>query len=454
MKEFARKAKLGVGILQEKIKEGWTVDSPWKELGEIYVKSDENGLLLFNYNGKAHTQKIKEWKPVEIVSRGLILDGNNGDVVARPFDKFWNHSQVAEMLLDDAERDGGERSESGDLYRLQNKISYVTKKMDGSLGILYFHPYLKTWKMATRGSFASDQAIKGEEIFRGSKSYGKMTFVSTLDDIEYPLSAGCDNTFLFEIIYPENRIVSDYGQDEKLVLLAVRNNKTGGYGGELELFEYGKLFEFGVVEKTFFVDGKVDHLPCGMRNLFKSSEETIEGMKKEQDSLTFDSIRNTLRHLNRNEEGFVAVTLLGQRYKFKGDDYMQAHYLLTHTTLKSFLKSVKDGETEAFKENAPDEAHDSIDKWQKDFDDFVGFHIANALLFLGSAPESMKDCALHLQDKKVDKIVFSMVMYMKRTKKCGVSHLYDKFAKSFIPTYLKLPENSGASKPFYFTRES
>jgi RNA ligase len=65
--------------------------------------------------------------------------------------------------------------------------------MDGSLGILYKvdgKPYL-----ATRGSFVSDQAVAGTAMLH--ERYG-----------DYEFEDGF--TYLFEIIYPENRIVIDY----------------------------------------------------------------------------------------------------------------------------------------------------------------------------------------------------------------------------------------------------
>ncbi len=36
-----------------------------------------------------------------------------------------------------------------------------------------------------------------------------------------------DKTYLFEIIYPENRIVIDYGDSDDLILLSIINNETG-----------------------------------------------------------------------------------------------------------------------------------------------------------------------------------------------------------------------------------
>ncbi|RYZ20784.1 MAG: 2'-5' RNA ligase, partial [Sphingobacteriales bacterium] len=127
-----------------------------------------------------------------LACRGLILDAAH-NIVARPFKKFFNLGE----------------HKPEDIPALPFE---VYEKMDGSLGILYWHndrPYI-----ATRGSFSSEQAKKANELLYRDYSH---TFAQ-LDR---------SKTYLFEIIYPENRIVLDYGDEEKLVLLAVTDIQSG-----------------------------------------------------------------------------------------------------------------------------------------------------------------------------------------------------------------------------------
>jgi hypothetical protein len=57
-------------------------------------------------------------------------------------------------------------------------------------------------------------------------------------------------TYLFEIIYPENRIVVDYNGEERLVLLGIINTETG------EELQHNELFEgFDVVKKIRWSSG-------------------------------------------------------------------------------------------------------------------------------------------------------------------------------------------------------
>ena len=65
--------------------------------------------------------------------------------------------------------------------------------------------------MATRWSFTSEQAIRGMEILKRNYPVFDKVWMK-----EY--------AYLVEIIYPENRIVVDYGK-EKITLLSVVLNE-------------------------------------------------------------------------------------------------------------------------------------------------------------------------------------------------------------------------------------
>jgi RNA ligase len=166
-------------------------------------------LYIYNYTSKAQYERV--WNEVTLQCRGLILDAN-GRVVARPFRKFFNLEEVQDLPAGPFE---------------------VYEKLDGSLGILYWlgdEAYL-----ATRGSFASEQSRRANGILQARYRH----VLPRLDR---------GHTYLFEIIYPENRIVVNYGGREDLVLLAVVDTATGA---ELPLPEVG----FPVVERY---DGLTD----------------------------------------------------------------------------------------------------------------------------------------------------------------------------------------------------
>lgn len=142
---------------------------------------------ILNYS--AQTQYSWNWTPETMACRGLIVADDN-KVIARAFPKFFSIEQRTEPLPVEPFK--------------------VFEKLDGSLGILYHHNGQS--HIATRGSFVSDQAQWATEWLH--KYHPDAVFAE-------------GQTYLFEIIYRQNRIVVDYGDFEGLILLAVIDNETG-----------------------------------------------------------------------------------------------------------------------------------------------------------------------------------------------------------------------------------
>jgi RNA ligase len=150
-------------------------------------------LTIYNYGQKAQFENI--WDDVTCKCRGLIVNESTGEVVARPFQKFFNLGTAW-------------RPETA-TENLPAELPEITEKLDGSLGVLY--RIGSTPAIATRGSFASDQAAWA------STWYTKHCKAARWPDGWTPL---------FEIVYPDNRIVVKY-EWEGLSLLAIVNNETG-----------------------------------------------------------------------------------------------------------------------------------------------------------------------------------------------------------------------------------
>ena len=285
----------------------------------------ENGLLhkqthptldltIWNYSPKVQYEKL--WDDITLQCRGLVTN-SKGEVVARPFKKFFNYEE--------------HKPED-----IPNENYIVYEKMDGSLGILfyyeyelsderryniwfnnnyetgmerffdsnnlpdfddpYYEPTPKTkgeWILATRGSFTSPQAIKGKEIL----------------DRKYDVSSlRKDNTYLFEIIYPENRIVVDYKGEEKLVLLGAIHTETSNEVPDSSLFftqESG--FELVTIYKTW--------------------GEGYDLLKEE---------------ISKDREGYVIRFKSGFRMKIKGDEYVRLHKILTNISNRDIWEYLKD----------------------------------------------------------------------------------------------------------------
>lgn len=234
-------------------------------------------LTIWNYSKTA--AYAGEWDIVTRACRGLVTDNLTGEVVARPFQKFFNMEEGKHTAT---------------------PTFKVFEKLDGSLGILF--NYKGEWIFASRGSFTSDQALKGAELLK-------------MYDIDSYCIPGY--TYLFEIIYPSNRIVVDYGDDEKLVLLGVIETVTGeeiNYSTRTSIFETAKEY-----------DGVSDF-------------STLKGIIK------------------NNQEGFIIKFSNGDRMKIKGEEYIRLHSILTNTSSKVIWRALKDRSSlEEILDNVPDE---------------------------------------------------------------------------------------------------
>lgn len=247
-------------------------------------KHPTEDLYIYNYTSRCQFDRV--WNEETLMCRGLILDGE-GNIVARSFKKFFNLEEQKDLPAEDFE---------------------VFEKWDGSLGILYWigsTPYL-----ATRGSFTSDQALRGTSILQNRYA----------DKLSMALNDKW--TYLFEIIYPENRIVVDYKGMENIVLLAAVNTFTGREVPYEKLLQYHGS-DFPVVRRY---DG------------FKDVTKIKEMMNQD------------------NKEGFVIRFASGLRVKIKFDEYVRLHRILTQTNARHIWDELRNGgNLEDILDRVPDE---------------------------------------------------------------------------------------------------
>lgn len=161
-----------------------------KKLVTEQVHPENPDVRIFNYSQVCQFEQA--WDDITRQCRGLIMNVVTGEVIARPFPKFFNY---------------GEHVNKG--WAIPVSKPDIYEKLDGSLGILYWLNG-KPW-IATRGSFTSDQAIWATDWWR--KNIGIWDRVTNM-------------THLFEIVAPWNRIVVNYDY-EGLVYLATLNKDTG-----------------------------------------------------------------------------------------------------------------------------------------------------------------------------------------------------------------------------------
>lgn len=243
---------------------------------------------IFNYTMEC--QFDKKWDHVTMNCRGLIMDTRLGETLSNPLPKFFNYDEHLSL---------------GMTIPLEEPV--VHDKLDGSLGILYYidgEPWI-----ATRGSFTSEQAVWATDYFR--KHYSHIT-----------LRHGY--TYLFEIIYPENRIVVNY-DFSGLILLAIRP-----IGGGREL---------SIRHQTDF---------------------------KTADEYPADHPDNLKSYARNNAEGFVVhYPEADVRVKVKFDDYVRLHKIVTGLSERGIWEMMVEYgpmvQTRDLLNNVPDEFHQWMD---------------------------------------------------------------------------------------------
>lgn len=297
--------------------------------GFITIKThpeDEN-LVILNYTDL--TVYERRWTDETMKARGLILDltdikNNDIYILSNPFEKFFNY---------------GEDKES-DKELVNQEIESVMEKMDGSLGISYF--FKDEIRFATRGSFASEQALKATEIWKKNHSHLHNMKV----DAEVPV------TYLVEIIYPQNRIVVDYGDKEELVLLGVKTNRA--------MFNDKEDFDY---ESICFEARDLD-----MRVAPQYNQYTFEDLLEKQGMIS------------ANEEGWVVRFKNGKRLKIKGTEYMQVHRIYYGLSTKAKYKAWYEGKLDTYIMSLPEEFRDELENF-RDYIDSI-FESTKMLLLM------------------------------------------------------------------------
>lgn len=300
-------------------------------------------LLIWNYSRKVQYEGL--WDDITLSARGLVTDLSGNRIIAQPFSKFFNYEEL-------------------DVIPSNYQRVLVQEKFDGSLGILFFH---NEWIMATRGSFSSDQAREGLRILNNKYDLSKF-------DRNY--------TYLVEILYPENRIVVNYGYESIKFLSATRD------GIELLWNDCNHLFN-----------------KCGI-----SQDDIVPTLEFE----TFDhEMFLKLKNLNlTNKEGFVVKFEPSNfRFKIKFSEYNRLHRILTNLTSVDVWEGLVNQNLNSILDNVPDE----FDNWVRStssniLEKFNGLYSSMIALYEENKLKNRKDYALWVktQDPKYSPILFHL----------------------------------------------
>lgn len=342
--------------LRERVDRGLITVQTWRDL-EMYTYSRD-------------CQFDKAWDVFTLMARGLILCPSKKMVVCTPFEKFFNFGEYTVALPDESFE--------------------VTEKLDGSLGNCLF--WDDEWWVFTKGSFQSEQSVWATDWLRKNVNTDKMHKLYT---------------YLFEIIYPANRIVVRY-DFEGLVLLTVF-----AHTGEELTRHYLK----------------VESEALGVRLVPQKQYESLDQMLAIAEKMDISS------------EGFVVRFKNGLRIKIKGKDYCRVHRLVSYCTplaVWDMLRN-KDDITVILKD-LPEEFHSDFNQiynilqvdFEKKYDEVKSFY------------EHTKD----MSDRDLGMKMSDFVGYSEMAK----STVFSARKKNWLEVVLEKPDSATHLRNTFFGR--
>jgi len=254
---------------------------------QIRVKTEPNGMTVVCYMIQDEDTFDGLNQGHERECRGITFR-QDGKIAARTLHKFFNI---------------GEREDTQPHAIQWSQVVRIMDKRDGSMVTPVFVNGKLTFK--TKKSFETKEAALAYDIC-----------LKTKDGVAFCLKmAELGLTPTFEVTSPRFPIVLKYDKDE-LTLLHVRENESGRYLTEEELYDLGSPFP--IVEnliEQFYGDG----LPAKLVSFekLKAAAETREGI-----------------------EGWIIQTADGEMYKLKTKWYVDLHHSVTFTRWRDIARTV------------------------------------------------------------------------------------------------------------------
>src|SRR5579859_5396432 len=222
--------------------------------------------------------------PIVQECRGLILDeADDWNVVARPYDKFFNYGEPGAANID-------------------WNTAHVQEKVDGTLCVFYHY---RGWHVATTGFPDA----------RGRANDLPMTFHDLIWQVAHEVGLefrSPAHAYLFELTGPHNRVVVTHDRN-RLTLLGIRHNRTGNW--------------ISLEDREQYLAGDY---PIVREFPLASYMEVIATFA------TFSPLQ---------QEGYVLVDGEGRRVKVKHPGYVAIHLLKASATPKRYVEVLRLGET-------------------------------------------------------------------------------------------------------------
>lgn len=320
---------------------------------EFIVKHDEkNGLKFINYNINFEDT----FPPVKTVNdamrrecRGIAFYSDTGDIASRAFHKFFNLNERPETLVSN----------------IDWSLVYDTiNKIDGS----FIRPIL-----LRDGSILWGTKMGDTPVAEKTKSF--IDSMPAMEDIAYDLlNKGL--TPIFEFTSRSQRIVLDYGPEDMMRLIGVRDNITGQYYTYFDLLNIAE--QYGV-----YVVGKLS----GKRSIAELMQHTKDLI---------------------GEEGYVISFVNGHKVKIKAEHYCLLHKTIDHLKFeKDVIRLILDNKIDDAKPFLTEDYREALDKFSVAIHEGISETASNVYWNTAELYDnfngSRKKFAQHINTQGVDK---------------------------------------------------
>ena len=171
------------------------------------------------------------WTEDACAWRGKIIDIKNSIILAHPFDKFWNLGEHTATF-----------KKCSNLFNSTSSV--IWEKLDGTLIIIWYGE--NGWQFATRGCLH----YSGKEDHLNFPKLAREVLNEVSPKWKFlPAS----QTYMFELIHPDNRIVTDYGKRRDMVLTGIRADNCNESPHSV-LKYYENIYDFHIPKIVKFND--------------------------------------------------------------------------------------------------------------------------------------------------------------------------------------------------------
>lgn len=293
-----------------------------------FVVAEREGYTVINYNvmmADSFDCNIRR------ECRGIIFDSKTGDIIRRPFHKFFNVN---------------ERAETQDNVIDLSRPNAILEKLDGSM----IAPFIVDGKMIWGTKMGSTDVAKPVEDFVAR------------NPIYADFALGCLSsglTPIFEWCSRKQRIVLDYNEDQ-LILTAIREIESGEYWTHQEMLEHAEFYNIPIVRQ----------------------------FEPQTDMKAFLEYVRDLEDL----EGFIVRFHDGHMLKLKCLWYLQIHKAKEAILQdRNIVELILEEHLDDVKAHLPAEDRDRLTKFESDFNVCVGIVVQDILDIMGELDDSNID---------------------------------------------------------------